>query len=128
MDFVGYPVIFICAFCFFVCDVIYHPHWSETFRIVAQFLAFCAFLSSGGTFMLFGPVGCTAFIAVQSSRLRVTFGLFFFFVSFLLSTCQIFFSSSVSGDSFSFSYMYSCIASVMASMDMSLFLIFFSNS
>ena len=47
---------------------------------------------------------------------------------FLLFTYRIFFSSSVSGESFNFSYMYSCSLSVIASTDMSLFLIFFFNS
>ena len=37
---------------------------------------------------------------------------------------RIFFSSSVSGESFNLSYMYSCIASVIPATDISLFLIF----
>ena len=36
--------------------------------------------------------------------------------SFLFSTYRIFFSSSVSGASFNFSYMYSCMASVIATI------------
>ena len=35
--------------------------------------------------------------------------------------CLIFVSSSVSGDSFSFSYIYSCTASLIGSTDISLF-------
>ena len=52
----------------------------------------------------------------------------FVFLVFLLFRYLIFFSSSVSGESFNFSYMYSCNASVIASIDMSLFLIFFLRS
>ena len=47
--------------------------------------------------------------------------------NFRLFTYRSFFSSSVSGESFLYSYIYSCIASVMASTDMSFFLIFLKS-
>ena len=71
--------------------------------------------------MPFGPVGCSAFVAVQSSFLRVTFGLLFVFCQFPFIHMSDFLFLFSFGISFNFSYMYSCIASVIASMDMSLF-------
>ena len=47
---------------------------------------------------------------------------------FRLFRYRIFFSSSVSGESFNFSCKYSCIASVIPSTDISLFRIFFFRS
>ena len=78
------------------------------------------------TIVPLGPIGCSASVAIQSLSFRVfvclIFGVFSFF-----STCPIFSHSSVSGESSTFSYMYSCVASNNVSTDISLLSIFFST-
>ena len=98
---------------------VYSFDCSATFREMADFFAFCTFLSSCRAFMLSAPVRYSASVTIQLFEfcriVRWFFGAFY-----LLLRYRSFFSSSVSGESFDFSYMYSGNSSVNASTDMSL--------
>ena len=93
--------------------------WFTNVTHVCQFITFYALLHPRGIFMLLGAVRCCNSVFWPFGFRSVCFLLFFFF-----SPHVDFFSSSISRDSFSFSYMYSCIAAIIASTDMSFFRIF----
>ena len=96
---------------------IFLPWWAATFCIISQFTTFCAFVPSCGTFMLFGPVGCSTSVTIQSSGFGFRSVCSLFYFNLLFCTCRIFFSSSVPGDSFRFSFMYWCSTSLNAFTD-----------
>ena len=64
-----------------------------------------------------GPIRCAASKAIQFSEIGITVCLFF--CMFFVSSHVGFSSLLVSSESFNFSYIYSCIASVIASTDIS---------
>ena len=128
MDCVWRPVVFFRVACLIILYVVYSFVCSAIFCVVSDLFTFCAFLYFGRTFVLSGPIGCSASVAVYFSEFCRFLRQIFYVLCFSFIEVSDFFSSSFSGESFNFSYMYSCNASVIASIDMSLFLIFFLGS
>ena len=115
-------------FLFIVPECSLFFYLSCSFPQNGQSFTFCAIFTIAGNPCCrdqFGTPHLLQYIFFKFAGLSVGFLVV---LVFLLLRYRIVVSSSVSGESYRFSYMYFCKGSVIASTDISLFLIFFVRS